>query len=211
MEDGTSLLHLCQTSERGRPAPTVSFHVFLLLDRLTVDSGGGSLGKACRHQPCISRALLCFHDVRWLYGKKQESVPNNDLSHRSLLYFSVSELKKKKRILIPLDGWHSKSVAMAVVSKFKSLHCFQSNTAEKKKVLNPPPFVRALPEAAGSQDPQVFHTHRSPRRIPPRSPEAPEAASPLLFSTSADQIPRWLWDVVTHWGQHPATSQRRCH
>ena len=97
----------------------------------------------------------------------------------------------KKKTLSPHHGWRTNSVAMDFLSRFKSL--IVCNQTEKKCwALS---LSSALPEAAGSQDPQVF-TLTDPCWISPLSP-GDWPASLLLFSTSADPIRRSLWNVST--------------
>lgn len=88
-------------------------------------------------------------------------------------YFQHS--KKNKKTLSPHGNWYSRSVAMAVVSKLKSLHCFQSN--RKSWALS---LSIVLPEAAGSQDPQVFHTHQPLLNIPTAPDQSRSCCSPPL-------------------------------
>lgn len=100
--------------------------------------------------------------------------------------------KRKKKSLSTHNCWHPKSVAMAVAGKFKSLHCLQSNREES---VEPSLLSAALPEAAGSQDPQVFHAHQTPAAYPHFWSSAPGQRRSCCFSTSADHIRRSSWSV----------------
>lgn len=130
--------------------------------------------KACWHQTSDLRAVLFFCQWFWLEGTTKVSVSLQPLS-QIINKFIFGAFKKKNRIP------HSKSVAMAVVSNFKSPHCLQSDWERKEC------WANSLSPCCQKQ--QVvrilrFFTLTDPwPKIPPASRAWP--ASLLLRSTSA--------------------------
>lgn len=111
--------------------------------------------------------------------------------------------------------WYQKSVAMAAESKFKSPHCLQSDRKECWAVS----LSALLPEAAGSQDPQVFPPPPQHPPLPPTpaeyphfAPAAPRSPRPRWFPPLPDQTGRSLWNVsaLIHTSRQPAIIPRRC-
>lgn len=144
---------------------------------------------------CSTWEMFCFFITNF--------VPKSDL---------FEAFFKKKKTLIPHDGWHLKSVAMAVVSRFKSPHCLQSN---KKKSVEPSLCPRCCQK---QQVARILRFSRSPNPcwISPVSPSAGQRRSccfpPLQIRLEGHcEMSALFHKALIHTGQHPAIIQSRCH
>lgn len=166
----------------------------------------------CCYDVCFNLLLFITNsDLMWRSRSQCLKVTSltDPLNIVFLIFVVIFDTLKKK--LNPHDGWHSKSVAMAIMSRFKSPHCLQSNR-KKCWALS---LSAVLPEAAGSQDPQVF-TLANPCWISP-FPSAPDQRHSCCFPPlqirfeGHCKMSALFHKALIYTGQHPAIIQSRCH
>lgn len=146
------------------------------------------------------------------YEKKPESVPQNDLSLHFQLYgrFWLLLLKKKYTWWLALEiRCHGCREQLQIPS------LFAIKQGKKCWALS---LSAVLPEAAGSQDPQVFSRSPTPVENPPFPPRRLTSVarsccfSPLQIRLEGHcEMSALFRKALMYTDQHPAIIQSRCH
>lgn len=196
------------------PAQTVLPYLSLsVVEQFVCDSKGVDEKPAdVRGMKPAAISFCCPFAAFDFYEKKPESVPRNDLSLHFQLYGHLWLLLLKKKC----TWWLALKIRChGCRERLQIPSLFAIKQGKKCWALS---LSAVLPEAAGSQDPQVFSRSPTPVENPPFPPRRLTSVarsccfSPLQIRLEGHcEMSALFRKALMYTDQHPAIIQSRCH